>query len=154
MTSRFVKNEYYCVNQKDIYFKVPDGRLKLRIINSQSGELIFYKRKESKKIRVSNYIISRTKDFKNLSEILSVNFEILVIVKKKRKIFIFDNIRIHLDKVENLGEFLEFEIVYDNYEQAKKQMKFLINYFKLNRNNFINNSYSDLLIEKLKQKGK
>jgi len=126
----------------------------LRIINSQSGELIFYKRKESKKIRVSNYIISRTKDFKNLSEILSLNFEILVIVKKERKIFIFDNIRIHLDKVENLGEFLEFEIVYDNYEQAKKQMKFLINYFKLNRNNFINNSYSDLLMEKLKQKGK
>lgn len=126
----------------------------MRIINSQSGELIFYKRKESKKIRVSNYIISRTKDFKNLSEILSLNFEILVIVKKERKIFIFDNIRIHLDKVENLGEFLEFEIVYDNYEQAKKQMKFLINYFKLNRNNFINNSYSDLLMEKLKQKGK
>ena len=75
-------------------------------------------------------------------------------MKKKREIFIFDNIRIHLDKVENLGEFLEFEIVYDNYEQAKKQMKFLINYFKLNRNNFINNSYSDLLLEKLKQKGK
>jgi predicted adenylyl cyclase CyaB len=140
--------------QKDIYFRTLSGRLKLRVINNRFGELIFYNRKESKKLRVSKYIISKTEDYKNLNAILSNFFKVVVIVEKIREIYIFDNIRIHLDKVKNLGEFLEFEIIYNDFNKVKKQMKLLIDYFNLDKHKFINHSYSDLLLEKNKLKGK
>jgi predicted adenylyl cyclase CyaB len=105
-------------------------------------------RKESKKLRVSNYILTNTKDFDNLHRTLSLLFPVLVTVEKVREIFLFDNIRIHLDKVKNLGEFLEFEVVFDSFQKARAQMKFLISYFKLDRKKFINNSYSDILLKK------
>jgi len=133
--------------QKDIYYAVPSGRLKLRIINRKRGTLILYDRKEAKKLRVSNYILSNTKDFENLHLILSKLFPVLVIVEKTREIFLLENIRIHLDKVKNLGEFLEFEVLFDSFEKAKKQMKFLIEYFRLDRKKFIKRSYSDLLLK-------
>ena len=150
----YKKKNFIIEYQKDIYFKIQSGRLKLRIINKKIGELILYDRKETKKLRVSKYIISRTEDFKNLNTILSNFFKVIVIVEKLREIYIFNNIRIHLDKVKNLGEFLEFEIIYNNFNKAKKQMIFLIDYFKLDKHKFINHSYSDLLLEKNKLKGK
>jgi predicted adenylyl cyclase CyaB len=134
--------------QKDIYYSVPSGRLKLRIINKKHGTLISYLRKESKKLRVSNYLLTNTKDFDNLHRTLSLLFPVLVTVEKVREIFLFDNIRIHLDKVKNLGEFLEFEVVFDSFQKARAQMKFLISYFKLDSKKFINNSYSDILLKK------
>jgi adenylate cyclase class 2 len=140
--------------QEDIYYRIPSGRLKLRIINNKSGTLILYHRKESKKLRVSNYILTHTNDFNNLHLTLSKLFPVLITVKKVREIFLLDNMRIHLDKVNNLGEFLEFEVVFDSFEKAKKQMNFLIGYFELNRKNFINKSYSDLLLKKSKLKKK
>jgi predicted adenylyl cyclase CyaB len=133
--------------QKDIYYKIPTGRLKLRIINNKRGTLILYDRKESKKLRVSNYILTNTKDYENLHLILSKFFPVLVIVEKTREIFLLENIRIHLDKVKNLGEFLEFEVLFDSFAKAKKQMKFMIDYFGLDRKKFIKHSYSDLLLK-------
>ena len=140
--------------QKDIYYRIPQGRLKLRIINNKSGTLILYNRNESKKLRVSNYILTNTKDFSNLHLTLSKLFPVLVIVEKVREIFLLENIRIHLDKVNNLGEFLEFEVVFNSFDKAKKQMMFLIDYFELNKRKFIKKSYSDLLLLKSKLKKK
>ena len=71
-----------------------------------------------------------------------------------QKIFLLENIRIHLDKVNNLGEFLEFEVVFNSFDKAKKQMMFLIDYFELNKRKFIKKSYSDLLLLKSKLKKK
>ena len=136
--------------QKDIYYKTGKDRLKLRIINNETGNLIFYDRKEHNKKRVSNYIISETKNFKELDEILKKLFDIFVVVDKEREIFIYDNIRIHLDKVKKLGSFLEIEIIYNSFKEAKKTMNELIEYFNLEEKDFIKESYSDMLIRKLK----
>ncbi len=135
-------------SQKDIYFKVKEGRLKLRIINSSEANLIFYKRSDKRKIRTSEYILSRTNDFRQLENILKSQFEKLAVVSKQRNIFIKDNVRIHLDKVKSLGEFLEIEIIYKDLRAAKKQMDFYIKFLGLNPVEFIKNSYSDLLIKK------
>lgn len=150
LSSRYTNKKFSTEIQKDIYFKVNSGRLKLRIINNNFGELIRYNRKESKKLRVSNYRIFKTKDYKNLFKMLSDLFEIMVIVNKKREICVIENIRIHLDKVKFLGEFLEFEIIYNDFGKSRKQMEFLIDYFSLDRKKFINNSYSDLLLNNIK----
>jgi len=150
---KLVKNKthkHFKEFQKDIYYKTGKGRLKLRIINNETGNLIFYKRKEHNKKRVSNYIISETKNFKELDEILKKLFDIFVVVDKEREIFIYDNIRIHLDKVKRLGSFLEIEIIYDSLTEAKKTMNKLIEYFSLEEKEFIKESYSDMLIKKIK----
>ena len=62
--------------------------------------------------------------------------------------FIADNIRIHIDKVKGLGNFIEFEVIYNSFESAKKIMDDLINYFELVETGFIKGSYSDLLLKK------
>ena len=153
VTRRLVKNKthkHYKEFQKDIYYKIDKDRLKLRIINNETGNLIFYDRKEHNKKRVSNYIISETKNFKELDEILKKLFDIFVVVDKEREIFIYDNIRIHLDKVKKLGSFLEIEIIYDSFKEAKKTMNELIKYFNLEEKDFIKESYSDMLTRKSK----
>lgn len=143
-------HKHFTEFQKDIYYKTGNDRLKLRIINNQIGNLIYYKRKEHNRKRVSNYIISETKNFKELDEILKKLFNIFVIVDKKREIFILDNIRIHLDKVKKLGSFLEIEIIYDSIKEAKKIMSELIEYLNLEEKEFIKESYSDMIINKKK----
>jgi len=150
---KLVKNKaykHYKEFQKDIYYKTGKDRLKLRIINNETGNLIFYDRKERYNKRVSNYIISETKNFSELDEILKKLFNIFVVVDKEREIFIYDNIRIHLDKVKKLGSFLEIEIIYDSLKEAKKIMSELIEYFNLEEKDFIKESYSDILIRKKK----
>lgn len=134
--------------QVDIYFKVKQGRLKLRIINDTESSLIFYDRGEKKGKRISKYTISKTKDFEELDNILRKQFKVLVIVNKLREVFISENIRVHLDKVEGLGKFLEIEIIYTDLAKAKIQMKELISRLKLDENKFIKESYSDLLINR------
>jgi predicted adenylyl cyclase CyaB len=140
--------KHYKESQKDIYYKTGKDRLKLRIINNETGNLIFYDRKEHNKKRVSNYIISETKNFKELDETLKKLFDIFVIIDKEREIFVYDNIRIHLDKVKKLGSFLEIEIIYGSFKAAKKIMNELLEYFNLEEKDFIKESYSDMLIRK------
>lgn len=143
------RNLHYSVeNQTDIYYKIKTGRLKLRIINNENGNLIFYDRCEQINKRISNYIISATDDFSELDAILRKQFKVLVTVHKKREIYNYKNIRIHLDKVKDLGRFLEVEIIFKNSGKANSQMKEIISKLNLNEKTFIKESYSDLLIKK------
>lgn len=139
--------KYSVEKQNDIYFKVKKGRLKLRIINNKTGNLIYYFRNEKSSEMKSGYIISATENFKELFKILSNQFEIFVTVKKKREIFVKDNIRIHLDNVTELGKFMEIEIIYKNLGSAKVRMKEILNFIKPEIRSYINKSYSDLLIK-------
>ncbi len=131
--------------QTDIYYKFEKGRLKLRIINDKDGNLILYDRAEKKSKRISHYTISRTKDFRELDYILTRQFGVLIKVIKKREIYIQNNVRVHLDKVTGLGNFLEIEIIYSDLLNAKKQMAQLTGLLNLDETKFIKNSYSDLL---------
>jgi adenylate cyclase class 2 len=144
-----IKNFAYSVEKQiDIYYKVNHGRLKLRIINDGKGALIFYEREEQTNKRISKYIISETNNFIQLDAILRKQFKVLISVQKKREVYIYRNIRIHLDYIKNLGRFLEIEIIYENLKNAKSQMKKIISKLNLNENDFIKESYSDLLITK------
>lgn len=134
-------------NQVDIYFVTPkNGRLKLRIINNTAGTLIYYNRKETRKQRTSRFLLSKTEDPEELELILRKFFEVRVIVKKSREIFITDGLRFHLDEVENLGKFLEIELAYEKINSARTKLASLIKYLQLDSKKFINTSYSDLLI--------
>ena len=130
--------------QKDIYYKVKSGILKLRIENGVHS-LIFYNRDEKSKHRWSDYHllnISGTEGDKYFSRFLDV----IIVVEKKRELFLFDNTRIHLDTVKGLGSFLELETrVVNGLSDAKKRFLFLYNILELNNKEELRTSYKNLL---------
>ena len=145
-----ISNEYV-LQQLDTYFNINKDRLKLREINNERAELIWYSRPDELEAKNSNYEIYESNNSNNLKKVLTSSLGVKVVVNKLRKAYIYNDCRIHIDKVENLGEFLEFEVVMipeRTDEQAKELMKFLKNHFKINNDDLINVSYSDMIIEK------
>jgi len=111
--------------QKDKYYKIPAGLLKLRQQND-SFELIKYNRNEIEGERWSNYFVLKISG-ENAENYFDDLFEIEAIVEKVRNLYIYKNTRIHLDEVKNLGEFLELETVVNNIsKQIKKSYRDLI----------------------------
>ena len=99
------------LRQIDTYFNYPKGRLKIREINNKEFVLISYSRPNKKGSKLSDYkIIKLTKEnASQLKKLLLNNFGLKTIVKKLRSLWIYRHTRIHLDKVTNLGKFLELE---------------------------------------------
>jgi predicted adenylyl cyclase CyaB len=97
--------------QEDVFYNVPKGRLKLRKFTSELGELIYYERDNSLLPKESHYQLSRTKEASTLHETLAGALGIRGVVRKERHLFLVGQTRIHLDKVDNLGDFVELEVV-------------------------------------------
>ncbi len=135
-------------HQEDIYYCVNKGRLKLRIIDKMTGNLIHYFRSNESVKRVSNYTISETVTPKELNSILSSLYGVLIKVKKLREITIINNVRIHIDKVIGLGNYLEIEVIIDSIKAARKTMADMIKGLELEEDKFIKQSYSDLILNK------
>src|SRR5260221_4636980 len=95
--------------QDDTFFRCPNGRLKLRAFSETSGELIFYQRPDSAGPKESFYVISATASPDSLREALSLAYGQAGRVRKQRTLFMAGRTRIHLDRVEGLGDFLELE---------------------------------------------
>ncbi|MFO0890350.1 MAG: class IV adenylate cyclase [Isosphaeraceae bacterium] len=103
--------EAVLIEQEDVFFEAPDGRLKLRILGSGSGDLIHYHREDQAGPKVSQYVIAPTSDPEALRTILGRLFPVVGTVRKRRWLYRVGQTRIHLDRVEGLGEFLELEVV-------------------------------------------
>jgi predicted adenylyl cyclase CyaB len=97
--------------QDDTFFNCPNGRLKLRVFSPSKGELIFYKRADSREPKESQYLITPTSSPAQLRETLAQALGECGQVRKKRAVFHLGNTRIHLDEVEGLGAFMELEVV-------------------------------------------
>ena len=135
--------------QKDIYYKIENGLLKLRIENGEQS-LIKYTRDETGKDRWSDFQVIKFSD-RDAEEFLKDIFNIETIVEKTRLVYIFDNTRVHLDKVKDLGNFLELEtLVLNGLDDAKKRFTDIINKLELDLNSRIKNSYKILIEEKKK----
>lgn len=139
--------------QEDIYLYSSKGRLKLRVIDEDKAELIFYERDEKTNYRLSEYQIYPVEDKVLLRKILEHAYGIRLVVKKQRQLFAYKNCRIHIDKVEGLGDFLEFEVILSNSDDdGKELMKFLYDKFSSQFLCIVQDSYSDLL-EREQNKG-
>jgi adenylate cyclase, class 2 len=134
------------LNQEDVYYHSNAGLLKLRIEN-ETESLIFYNREEKYK-RFSDYQILNI-PLRGGKDFFDKIFEKSVTVIKKRMLYIYDNTRIHLDDVEELGKFLELEtVLVKNKEDAEVRFNFLKANLQLNDKEEIRASYSNLLTEK------
>jgi len=98
------------LNQEDTFFCVPIGRLKLRIEDG-GGQLIHYVREDMAGPKRSDYEIIRVTDAVGLKKVLAAALGVRGIVKKRRRLYIYRNTRIHLDQVDGLGDFIELEVV-------------------------------------------
>ncbi|MCX6142701.1 MAG: class IV adenylate cyclase [Ignavibacteriales bacterium] len=136
------------LNQTDTYFKVKQGRLKLREINEKELELIYYRRANARGSRYSEYTVLELQKKEAAKRVLNSLFETMVIVKKKRVLFLYKNSRIHIDSVAGLGGFIEFEVlVVRGKKQAQQLILFLRRIFGIDSSMLIAGSYSDMLLK-------
>jgi predicted adenylyl cyclase CyaB len=106
--------------QVDTYFNITHGRLKLRESTIDGNYLIPYVRADEAGPRKSYYEKIIVDNPGIVKQLFSMLMGIHIVVSKKRRIFIDDNVRIHLDQVENLGTFIEIEAVMDSTNNDKK----------------------------------
>ena len=95
--------------QRDTYFRVPEGRLKLREETPGGAVLIQYARDDRPEARESRYRITPVEDPETLRRSLEEALGTLVVVDKERRLLLWEGVRIHLDTVRGLGCFLELE---------------------------------------------
>lgn len=138
-------------HQLDTYFKVKKGRLKLREGNIENN-LIYYERSNKKGPKQSEVSIFKSEPKSSLKEVLTKALGILVIVDKEREIYFIDNVKFHIDRVKDLGSFVEVEAI-DNdgtigKDKLLKQCQFFLDLFNISQENLISVSYSDLLLTK------
>jgi predicted adenylyl cyclase CyaB len=134
------------LKQTDIYYEVPVGRLKLRKFGNGTAELIWYDRAENSGHRVSRYEKRMMGDIEKCNLVLESNLMRKVIIHKIREVFTWNNCRIHLDRVESLGDFIEFEVILsDESDSGESRMTILRDLFKIAENDLISGSYSDLV---------
>ncbi|HEX5192561.1 MAG TPA: class IV adenylate cyclase [Solirubrobacteraceae bacterium] len=99
------------IHQLDTYFAVPHGRLKLRVESPGRPHLLQYERADRPEARQSAYRIVALDDGDGLREALAAALGVVVTVEKRRRLFLWRQVRIHLDEVAGLGSFIELEAV-------------------------------------------
>jgi homotetrameric cytidine deaminase len=101
------------IRQLDIYFARASGRLKLRQQEPGETELIQYRRPDETEARTSSYRRVPVSDGEGLRDALDAALGTLVVVHKRRRLLLWEDVRIHLDEVEGLGSYVELEAVAD-----------------------------------------
>ena len=135
------------MRQVDTYFRTERGRLKLRVIDDQSAELIWYERADESSAKLSQYWITPIADWHSLEKSLAGAWGLRTVVDKRREVFFWNNVRIHLDQVVDLGVFVELEAVLSDTiseEEGRRQADFLCTQLELPLSGLLKESYVDL----------
>lgn len=99
------------IEQDDTFFTVPQGRLKLRQFADGSAELIHYHRPDTSEAKASDYVRVGVPEPAALREALARACGLRGRVQKQRWLLLSGATRIHLDRVQGLGDFMELEVV-------------------------------------------
>jgi predicted adenylyl cyclase CyaB len=99
------------ITQDDTFFRCPQGRIKLRELGPQRGQLVYYVREDISGPKHSEYKIFETNDPASLKLILTEAFGVCGVISKTRYLYMAGQTRIHLDDVKGLGKFMELEVV-------------------------------------------
>lgn len=138
--------------QTDTYFNVSNGRLKLRqgvIENS----LIFYKRENIAGPKLSEVLLYKVNENSDLlKKALTQANGIKVSVTKKREIYFIDNVKFHIDEVEELGSFVEIEAIDSDGSMGidfiRKQCDHYLQQLNIDEADLLTESYSDMMMKK------
>lgn len=136
------------LHQEDTFFRVPTGRLKLRALGEGRGELILYSRADEAGPKASEYSIAPTSDPAALRRILCAVLEVEGVVRKERLLYRVGQTRIHLDRVEGLGEFLELEVVLrpeQSVSEGVRVAREILERLGIGEEDLVRGAYLDLL---------
>jgi len=152
--------------QRDTYFRVSSGRLKLRerwrlaespddvspdwsqAAEPLSSQLIFYDRRDATTPRPSNYSLVNLPPGAEVHDLLGQALSVVAVVVKHRTVYLYENVRIHLDHVRGLGCFLEFEAIVDethDEELARAVLDKLLFVFNPHPDKVLAGSYADMM---------
>jgi len=138
--------------QTDTYFKVSNGRLKLREGNIENN-LIYYERIETGGLKQSNVEMIAVAEGPVLRNILSKSVGVKAVVTKTREIYYIGNVKFHIDVVEGLGSFVEIEASnrFEDIpeERLRLQCAFYMEAFEIKDEDLVKASYSDLVVNNI-----
>ena len=136
------------IRQRDLYFRVPEGRFKLRESDPGEDYLVFYRRPDVAEAKGCDYEIAVVD--RSVAPVLRAALGQLAVVEKNRTLYLWQNVRIHLDEVQGLGAFIEFEAVLsDTQDDADgfAKLEFLQERFGLSPDDIEAASYVELVLE-------
>jgi adenylate cyclase, class 2 len=138
------------LEQTDTYFHCHHGRLKLRETAGRGAELIAYARDDRAEARASEYHLIPVAEPDQLKAGLAGALGVRVVVVKRRELLLWRNVRIHLDRVEGLGGFVEFEAVLSDGDgtdeaSAHDRVATLADALHLREEDRVAKSYADLI---------
>ena len=138
------------ISQRDTYFAGARGRLKLREQEPGQDELIAYHRADDKRAGTSVYHRAPVSDAVALREALDAAHGTLVVVDKRRRLLLWEGVRIHLDEVDGQGSFVELEAVAadgSDLSSEHEKVERLRGELAVDDANLVAESYSDLLLD-------
>ncbi len=133
--------------QRDTYFAAQRGRLKLREENDASAQLIAYERPDGESARESSYLIVPIERPGELKEALESTLGVAAVVAKERRLFLWRGVRIHLDRVEGLGTYVELEAVLGpdlDLDAGRERIEALRAALGIEERHLLAGSYADL----------
>jgi predicted adenylyl cyclase CyaB len=136
-------------HQIDTYFRVPSGRLKVRQGLLENAP-IFYRRSNVRRARRSAVEMMLLPRRNSLRAILVCALGTLAVVDKRREIYFVKNVKIHLDRVRQLGKFLEVEAISrtGDVKKIRSQARQFQELFGITAKDMVAESYSDLMLAK------
>jgi homotetrameric cytidine deaminase len=138
------------LRQTDVYFTSRRGRLKLRSQQGGAGsELIAYRRPDASEATESTYV--RAPASEAVAEALDAALSTTVVVTKRRRLLSWEGVRIHLDEVDALGSFIEFEAVLPDagdLQTARAKVARLRSELGIEDDALVAVGYADLLLDR------
>jgi predicted adenylyl cyclase CyaB len=133
--------------QRDVFFRVAEGYLKLRVVADEPSELIAYQRAPGTEPRPSDYDIAQIEDGTVMERVLTRSLGVRGVVAKDRTLYLWHHTRIHLDEVDHLGSFLELETVAAEITltEARTEAQRVIHALGLDSTLFLDRPYLELL---------
>lgn len=134
--------------QEDTFFPSEKGRLKLRKEGPAEGQLIFYERPDAKESKASEYSLFHVDEPDCLVAILSQALGRRGQLNKERTLYMKGRTRIHLDRVEGLGDYMELEVVLDDettQERGHAIAQAILDDLGIEPRDLVEGAYMDLL---------
>lgn len=136
--------------QIDTYFRVDEGRLKLRE-GTIENNLIYYRRPDTASPRLSDIHLVPMEHPQKMKGLLTASFGVQIVVDKEREIYFINNVKFHIDEVKQLGSFVEIEAIDEDGSigeaTLREQCAYYINLFDISDEDLVAESYADLIPE-------
>ncbi|XP_063233389.1 uncharacterized protein LOC134537081 isoform X2 [Bacillus rossius redtenbacheri] len=134
--------------QHDVFFNVPNGRLKLRYMQGGDAMLIFYDREDTQGPKLSVFEKVVVPSGELTESLLKSALGVKGVVRKTRRLFLVGQTRVHVDSVQDLGDYMELEVMLEDsqsLEDGQAIARSLIGQLGVREDDLVCGAYLDLL---------